>query len=114
MILGRKRMHLRSLLGALGCAVLLAGNASAAECPNPRQMDGFKTCADVEKAEQEGELVMYSTDPEIAQQKLLGAFRAAFPKIKTNYLRLQAGALYAKLLAERQGKIYAADVTQLS
>ena len=28
-----------------------------------------------------------------------------FPKIKTTYLRLQAGALYAKLLSERQGNV---------
>ena len=33
-------------------------------CPDPRQMDGFKTCADVAKAEQEGSVVVYSTDPE--------------------------------------------------
>ena len=32
-------------------------------------MDGFKTCADVAKAEQEGALVVYSTDPEAAAEK---------------------------------------------
>ena len=31
-----------------------------------------------------------------------------------NYLRIQAGGLYAKLLAERQGNAYLADVAQLS
>jgi len=109
-------MRLRALIGVLCGAVLLAQQARAADasCPNPRQMDGFKTCADVAKAEQEGELLVYSTDPEIAQQKLLGAFMKAFPKIKANYLRLQAGALYAKMLAERQGGIYSPDMVQLS
>ena len=37
-----------------------------------------------------------------------------FPKIKPTYLRLQAGALYAKLLTERQGSAYFADIAQLS
>ena len=38
----------------------------------------------------------------------------AFPKIKANYFRLQAGALYAKLLSERQAKSYLVDVIQIS
>ncbi|MGA8196906.1 MAG: hypothetical protein WB902_26495, partial [Acetobacteraceae bacterium] len=72
-------------------------------CDAPRQMDGFKTCADVSKAEQEGALVVYSTDPEAAAEAELAKFHAVFPKIKISYLRIQAGGLYAKLLAERQG-----------
>lgn len=109
-------MRLQSCLGAMLGALLLAQTAHAAEgaCAAPRQMDGFLTCANVEKAEQEGALIVYSTDPEVAQQKLLAAFRAAFPKIKTDFLRLQAGALYAKLLAERQGGVYSADMIQIS
>jgi hypothetical protein len=40
---------------AVGFATVLGFTAAeAATCPNPRQMDGFKTCADVAKAEQEG------------------------------------------------------------
>jgi iron(III) transport system substrate-binding protein len=77
-------------------------------------MDGFKTCADPDKAAQEGALVLYSTDPETAGEALLAAFRTSFPAIKTTYLRLQAGGLYARLLAERQGRAYLADVVQLS
>ena len=77
-------------------------------------MEGFKTCADVEKAEAEGAFVLYSTDPEQGQAKLLAAFNKAFPKIKTNYVRLQAGALYAKVLSERQAKSYLVDVIQIS
>ena len=38
----------------------------------------------------------------------------SFPKIKTNYVRLQAGALYAKVLSERQAKSYLVDVIQIS
>ena len=40
--------------------------------------------------------------------------RELFPKIKTNYIRLQAGALYAKVFAERQAKTYLVDAMQIS
>src|SRR5690349_4117471 len=45
-------------------ALLAAPAAWAAACDNPRQMDGFKTCADVDAAEKEGQFILYSTDPE--------------------------------------------------
>ena len=38
----------------------------------------------------------------------------AFPKIKATYLRLQTGALYAKLMAERQAHTYQTDVLTLT
>jgi iron(III) transport system substrate-binding protein len=97
--------------------VLTLGPASADNgklCVEPKQMPGFKTCADITKAEAEGELIVYSTDPEHGTVKLLDSFRALFPKIKTNYIRLQAGALYAKIMSERQAKTYLADALQLS
>ena len=83
-------------------------------CPNPKPLEGFKTCADVAKAEEEGEVVIYSTNPEAGEAKVLAVFKKMFPKIKTNYVRLQAGALYAKVLAERQARAYLVDVLQLS
>ena len=86
-----KAPWLLSLFGAL-----LATTAAFA-CPNPRQMEGFKTCADVAKAEQEGSVVVYSTDPEDGSERELALFRKQFPKISTSYVHLQAGALYAKL-----------------
>ena len=88
--------------------------AQAKLCDNPRQMQGFKTCANVEKAEAEGALVQYSTDPERGQVALLKAFTDMFPKIKTGYVRLQAGALYAKILSERNAKAYLADTLFIS
>jgi iron(III) transport system substrate-binding protein len=104
---------------------ILAGFAAAATfgpawaenavvCANPQEIHGFKTCADVSKAEAEGEVVVYATNPEAAEQKVLAVFRGLFPKIKTNYVRLQAGALYAKVLAERQAKSHLVDILQLS
>lgn len=83
-------------------------------CASPRQMDGFQTCANVEKAEQEGTLVLYSPDPEENSAKLMEAFHQAFPKISTNFIRLQTGALYQKLMTERRAKVYQVDVLQLT
>src|SRR6478609_9656183 len=91
-----KRMAAATAVAALA---LLASHAGlAASCANPKQMDGFKTCADVAKAEQEGAFVLYTTDPEAGTAKLMAAFNEAFPKIKTSFIRLQAGALFAKLM----------------
>jgi len=91
-----------------------AAFAQAKSCDNPRQMQGFKTCANVEKAEAEGAFTLYSTDPEKGQVALLKGFTDVFPKIKTSYVRLQAGALYAKVLAERNAKSNLVDVLVIS
>src|SRR5471032_3131122 len=114
-------MKLIAALSLTACAfVCVFGTTGAAEaqqaklCDKPRQMEGFKTCADVAKAEAEGAFVLYSTDPEQGQAKLVGTFNKMFPKVKTNYVRLQAGALYAKVLSERQAKSYLVDVIQIS
>ena len=73
-------------------AVVPAEAQNAKLCDKPRQMEGFKTCADIDKAKAEGAFVLYSTDPEQGQVKLLASFNKVFPKIKTSYVRLQAGA----------------------
>ncbi len=104
---------------ALGAALACFGwlvpwQAEAAACANPRQMDGFKTCADVAKAEQEGAVTFYTTDPEPGTAQVVAAFNKAFPKIKPAFIRLQAGNLYAKLSAERQAKSFQADVMAIS
>ncbi len=106
------RRWLSAVVSAL--ALLSAPSVWAAACDNPRQMDGFKTCANVEEAEKEGSVVLYSPDPEANQAALMAAFHAAFPKISTSYLRLQTGALYAKLMAERQAHSYLTDVLTLT
>src|SRR3954452_20403622 len=108
-------MHwLRSMLTAFAALSLAPAAWATGACERPRQMDGFKTCADVEQAEKEGQLVLYSTDPEANMAKYLGEFHKMFPKIATNYVRLQAGALYAKVLAERQARQSLADVMQIT
>jgi iron(III) transport system substrate-binding protein len=101
---------------ALGFATALGSMtaAEAASCPNPRQMDGFKTCADVAKAEQEAEVVFYTTDPPQATTEVMNDFMKAFPKIKATFLRLQAGNLFQRLMSERQAKTNVADVMSIS
>src|SRR6185503_5837508 len=66
------------------------------------------------KAEQEGEVIYYGHDSEPGIAVLLEAFRKDFPKIKTNYVRAQTGALYAKITAERSAGRFGVDVLQLS
>ncbi|HWD59174.1 MAG TPA: extracellular solute-binding protein [Stellaceae bacterium] len=108
---------MRTLLGIAALIALIASPALAAEgdlCAQPKEVQGFKTCADVAKAEAEGELVVYATNPEAAELRVLAEFNKLFPKVKTNYTRLQAGALYAKLNAERQASTYTVDLIQIS
>jgi iron(III) transport system substrate-binding protein len=104
----------KTIAAAVLATVLPIGGAWAVACDKPRQMDGFLTCANVEQAEKEGALVLYSPDPEANQNALLNSFMKAFPKINATYLRLQTGALYAKLMAERQAHTYQNDVLTLT
>ena len=80
----------------------------------PVKVLDFMTGADVAKAEQEGEVVYYGHDSEAGISTLLDAFKKDFPKIKTGYVRLQTGALYAKLTSERSANRFLADVVQFS
>ena len=98
----------------LAVLVTVLGIAAASACEDPQQLAGFKTCADVAKAESEGALVVYATDPEAPSEQVLAKFHALFPQIKPTYLRIQAGGLYARLRTERQGNVYLADIAQLS
>jgi iron(III) transport system substrate-binding protein len=96
-------------------ASIWAGAAHAQDaCAKPTKLAGFSTCADVAKAEQEGSVVLYTTDPEEGAAQVMAEFHKAFPKIATTYLRLQAGALYAKVTSERRAGSYLVDVMQLS
>ena len=111
-------MRLVSIGAMAASAVVFAASSAWAQnaklCDNPKQMEGFKTCANIDKAKAEGAFTLYSTDPEQGQVKLLAAFNKVFPEIKTSYVRLQAGALYAKVLSERQANSYLVDVIQIS
>jgi len=80
----------------------------------PVKVLDFMTGADVAKAEQEGEVVYYGHDSEAGISTLLNAFKKDFPKITTSYVRLQTGALYAKLTSERSANRFLVDVVQFS
>jgi iron(III) transport system substrate-binding protein len=98
--------------GALAAAAPLLTRASLASAAT--KVHDFMTSADVAKAEQEGEVVYYGHDGEAGIGVLLDAFKKDFPKIKTSYVRLQTGALYAKIVAERSAGRFGVDVLQLS
>lgn len=89
---------------------LCLGQSAVIGCDRPQEIGGFKTCADIALAEQEGDLLVYSTDVEQGTAKILAAFNAQFPKIKTSYVRALSAALYAKLQQERQAGAYLVDV----
>ena len=110
------RLSRRELLkstAALAVVPALAAREAAAQGKVTRVHD-VQTSADVAKAEQEGELVYYGHDGEAGIGTLLDAFKRDFPKIKTSYTRLQTGALYAKITAERSASRFQCDVLQLS
>ena len=117
---GRTPVTRRSFLrtGALAAAAPLLARAPLAEAQSPTRgisrVHDFQTSADVARAEQEGEVVYYGHDGEQGIATLLDAFKKDFPKIKTSYVRLQTGALYAKITAERSAGRFAVDVLQMS
>src|ERR1700737_5457536 len=103
--------------GALLAAAPILGATRPAAAQTPAKSTkvlDFQTAADVAKAEQEGEVVYYGHDDEAGIAALLEGFRKDFPKIKTSYVRLQTGALYAKITAERSAGRFGVDVLQLS
>src|SRR5678815_4626241 len=115
---GRSHITRRGFLhigAALATAPLLgAASSASAQAKAPTKVHDFQTSADVAKAEQEGEVIYYGHDGEAGIAVLLEAFRKDFPKIKTNYVRAQTGALYAKITAERSAGRFGVDVLQLS
>ena len=100
--------------GALAAApLLLKAPFASAQARGTKVLD-FQTGADLAKAEQEGEVIYYGHDGEAGIAVLLDSFKKDFPRIKTSYVRLQTGALYAKITAERSANRFGVDVLQLS
>ena len=46
-------------------------------CAKPTKIHGFETCADIAKAEAEGEVVVYATNPEAAELRVLDEIHAS-------------------------------------
>ena len=100
-------------IAALPLTGMFGGQAAAQSRPATKVLD-FTTTADVAKAEAEGEFLFYTHDGEPAAAGICEAFGKDFPKIKGKYLRAQNGALFTKILAERQAGRYTVDVIQFS
>lgn len=101
----------------MGAAALMAGPAAAQEggCANPTEVvPGFSTCADIEAAKAEGTLVLYSSEVETGTVQMIAEFSKLFPEIAPQYIRLQIGPLYSRLLAETQAGVRAADLINLN
>jgi len=83
------------VVGLLLCSRGLSmAQALQPACAQPKEVKGFLTCADVEKAEKEGALVYYGPDVERQLVGILKKFNELFPAINTNqYLREQTGRL---------------------
>src|SRR6202521_551747 len=109
-----RRRFLRTGALAAAAAPLAIRPSFASAQPRATKVLDFQTGADVTKAEQEGEVVYYGHDGEAGIAVLLDSFKKDFPKIKTSYVRLQTGALYAKTTAERSAGRHGVDVLQLS
>src|SRR5262245_40751469 len=112
----RRRFLRTGALAATAAPLLTRAQFASAQAPARKAIKvlDFQTGADVAKAEQEGEVVYYGHDGEAGIGVLLDAFKKDFPKIKTSYVRLQPGALYAKITAERSAGRFGVDVLQLS
>jgi len=106
-----RRAFLKTAAAAAAAAPILGSVPSAR---GATKVLDFQTSADVAKAEQEGEVVYYGHDSEQGIVTILDAFKKDFPKIKTSYVRLQTGALYAKITAERSAGRFGVDVLQMS
>jgi iron(III) transport system substrate-binding protein len=103
--------------GLAAAALPLAGIPGAPASAQTRPVTevlGFKTSADIAKAEQEGALLYYTHDGEAGAAAVVEAFNKDFPKIKAAYVRLQNGALYSRLLAERSAGRFDVDIIQFS
>ena len=108
-----RRGFLRTGAAAAAAPLLARASLGHAQARGTKVLD-FQTGADVAKAEQEGEVVYYGHDGEAGIGVLLDAFKKDFPKIKTSYVRLQTGALYAKITGERSAGRFGVDVLQVS
>lgn len=101
----------------LGAAAGFALPAAAqdAVCATPTEIvPGFTTCADVAAAKAEGTLVLYSSEVETGTVQMIAEFSKLFPEIAPQYVRLQIGPLYSRLLAETQAGVHAADLINLN
>jgi iron(III) transport system substrate-binding protein len=61
-------------------------------------------------AKTEGKVVLYTSGDTVEMQKMLKAFEARYPGVKTEFYRAGSGTVLEKLMSEHEAKIYSADV----
>jgi iron(III) transport system substrate-binding protein len=61
-------------------------------------------------AKTEGKVMLYTSGDTVEMQKMLKAFEARYPGIKTEFYRAGSGTVLEKLMSEHEAKIYTADV----
>ncbi|MGD9846497.1 MAG: ABC transporter substrate-binding protein [Variibacter sp.] len=88
------------------------GQAPDPECASPKEVQGFLTCADVEAAKKEGSVVLYG--PAGKTREVLREFNKLFPEIRTQFVWMQTGALFAKVEQEAKTNNTLVDVVVLS
>ena len=115
LVIGRRNVLRAGLsLAALPVLGAIAPRRAFAEAVKATTVQGIETGADVAAAEKEGSLVFYTHDSGAAAAAICDAFQKDFPKISARYVSLQNGALFSKILSERQASRYNADVIQFS
>jgi iron(III) transport system substrate-binding protein len=101
-------------LAALPVLSALAPGRAHAQAVNPTTVQGIETGADIAEAEKEGAIVFYTHDSGAAAAAICEAFQKDFPKITARYVSAQTGALFSKVLSERQASRFDVDVIQFS
>lgn len=103
-------------LASLPALTFLAGGRSAyAATTVPLASGGeLETGADLAAAEKEGSVVFYTHDSSSAAAVICEEFTKDFPKINARYVSLQTGALFSRVLSEREASRYNVDVIQFS
>src|SRR5271168_4513822 len=101
-------------LAALPVLGALAPGRAHAQAVKSATVQGIETGADVAAAEREGSVVFYTHDSGAAAAAICAAFQNDFPKITARYVSAQTGALFSKVLSERQASRFDVDVIQFS
>ncbi len=118
--LSRRQFLLAASLALMATPLLAAcGREPSAPASAPAAAGGggtpSKTNANLDKAKQEGRMVMYSPWVEDQMTAMLKRFNQRYPFIDVKqYLRLQSGKLYEKLMAEVNAGVHTMDVLNIS
>jgi iron(III) transport system substrate-binding protein len=117
-----KTRYVTTLLSSAACLLLAVGvqgvHAQSAgagmACEAPVEVQGFMTCADVEAAKAEGNVVLYAPAGQALQLEILNEFHTLFPEIGVQTVWAQTGNLYERVVQEVATNNTLVDVLVLS